>query len=127
MAQTKPVDSVKIPRAWFRAASVDLQRGDDCKEELRLLRPKSEVQQNLIFSLQNELGVARFRAGELDARLTADSILQAGMELSCALQIQALQKDLNAAVHRQKWYKVREILIAVGAFASGILTYKTLF
>lgn len=102
-----------------------MDKYDDCKEETALLKKKDESAGASIAALKTELEGVRQRAGELGARLAADSILTAGLDKSYQLNIEALQGQIKQANSRQKWGVFQKVLIGIGALATGFLIGRT--
>lgn len=116
--QTGTGDSILIPRAWFRAASADLVRYDDCRQELRVTKPLVDAQRRVITLLAEDTTAKAQRIGELDSRLQSASIMLTQLEANCNSQLAAYVQDAKRQKRRAKW---RTIGIGFGAAGAGVL------
>ena len=119
--QTATADSVLIPRKWFRAASVDLLRYDDCKQEVKILKPFAAAQKEMIALLAADTLAKAERIGVLDSRLQSAAILSQQLEANCNNQLKDFDKQLRKQKRRSTW---QAILIAVGAAGAGYFIHS---
>lgn len=110
---TASKDSVKIPLRWFRAASADLERYDDCKEEVVLLKQSNENLRKLSEKNAEFANDLQERNKQLDLRVkealaACDLVEEKNKEAIASMQKQ-LRKQRTAAT-----------LKGVGATIAGI-------
>lgn len=119
--QTATADSVLIPRKWFQAASADLLRYDDCRQEVKILKPFVAAQKELIALLAADTFAKAERISILDSRLTSAALLSQQIETNCNNQLKDFDKQLRRQKRRSTW---QAVLIAVGAAGAGYLIHS---
>lgn len=121
LGQSVTTDSVTIPRRWFRAASADLVRFDNCKEEIGLLKPRLANAQQLNILLARDTTLKAERIAELDARLIAERKLSGQIEANCNAAMKDYAKQLKRQRRAATW---RCVGIGVGALGAGYLLHS---
>lgn len=88
-------DSVKIPLRWFRAASADLERYDDCKKETAILKESNENLRRLSDKNTEFANDLQERNKQLDLRVKEAMAAGELAEAKNKEAIAAMQKQLR--------------------------------
>lgn len=113
--------TVTIPRRWFKKASVDLLRYDDCRQEVSLLKPRLSAKEEVIKALARDTTTKGERIDFLNAQIQSEKILSATMELNCNEQLQRYVQQAKKAKRKSTF---QTVLVTIAAAATGYFIHS---